>query len=69
MVAQDLSGQSLVSGENHTSRITPRVGNGDQLKKAHDVLIVEWSVMKLLEQIENNIGLELDDRVSDKLEV
>jgi hypothetical protein len=61
VVAQNLSSKSLVARKYHAARVASGVRHRDELKKAYDVLVVQRLVMKLLKEVEDNLGFKVDD--------
>ena len=61
MIGQQLLRQHLVARQQHAARIAAGVGLMHQLQKRDDVLIVGDDAVELLQQVEDDVGLPVDD--------
>ena len=65
VVAEELLGQRLVTREEQAARVASRVGHLQQLEVGHDVVVEGDDVVETLEQVEGDVGLEVEEGVAD----
>src|SRR5262245_37532988 len=69
VIREDHLGQGFVMGERQPAWIATRIRLLHQLKIADDVLVVKRVPMKLFEQIKGYMGLVLEQRCADDVEL
>ena len=69
MVAEQLLRERLVAREDQRARVATCVGNTQQFEVGDDVLVEYGLVLELLEEIEDDVGSPVLDRVSDRFQV
>ena len=68
-MSENLFRKGLVVRQRQSTRITPRVGNFQQLKITHQMLIEKRLPIKLLQHVKNNIRLNALDRLAQRIEI
>jgi hypothetical protein len=69
MVVQDLFRQRLVAGDHQSARIAARVRDLNQLEIADHVLVKHRFAPEFLQQVEDNVRLELFQRLAQRRHV
>src|SRR5260221_2097444 len=64
MIREQFLGERFASRKNEPARITSCVRDAQQLEQAHHILIEEHVAVKLFEQIEHDVRLELLDCIA-----
>jgi len=65
MVDEELLRQRLLARDDHAARVAAGVRDAQELEQAHDVVVEQDVAVKLLEQVEHDVRLELLDGVAD----
>ena len=66
VVGEQLLGERLVAAEQEAARVAARVRHLQQLEVGHDVVVEGGDVVEALEQVEGDVGLEVEDGVADR---
>src|SRR6185295_14438446 len=65
MISEDLLGQRLVARQGQAARIAPGILLLAQLQVTDHVLVEEWQVVELLDQVEDNVRRAACDSSAD----
>ena len=69
VVSENLLRQHLVARDHHAARVAAGVRQAHQLEECDDVGVVGDDALEFLEQVERDVGLQIGERPSDRLDL